>query len=52
MSTEADFLNDILAFEPLERPSDRFPLFNLDQDGDCLEVILTAEPYNGERVDG
>ena len=52
MSTETDFLNEILAFEPLERPTDRFPLFNMDQGGDCLEVILTAEPYNGERVDG
>ena len=52
MSTETDFLNEILALEPLQRPTDRFPMFNVDQDGDCLEVILTAEPYNGERVDG
>ncbi len=52
MTTETDFLNEILACEPLERPANRFPLFNVDQDGDCLEVILSSEPYNGERVDG
>jgi hypothetical protein len=52
MTTSTNFLDEILAFEPVQRPANRFPLTHIDHDGDCLEVILTSEPYNGERIDG
>lgn len=52
MSTETDFLNEIMAYIPSEYSPDRFPLFTDNRDGDCLEVVLSDEPFNGERVDG
>lgn len=52
MTTEMDFLSQIQAFAPTEYVATRFPLLHVDKEGDCLEVIHSDEPYNGERIDG
>lgn len=46
------FFDQLIADAPKEYREDRFPMFHVDEHGDCFELLLSAEPYNGERTDG
>ncbi len=50
-TTGTEFFDELLTSASSEYPDNRFPMFHLDENGDCLEVVLSAEAYNGERVD-
>lgn len=34
-----------------DNPKVKLPIAYYDSDGDCIEVLISAEPFHGERID-